>query len=484
MTDIYLHGIETVEKNTGPRPVATIDTGIIGAVVTAPNADEQLWPLNVPVAVHGANDFPEGLGTGGTARDVLESIFMQATRASQTVVLVRVEQGVDFKATRANVLGDPLLKTGMWALLNAWDLLRLKPKLLIAPGFDGVRPTDGIAGATISVRGTGYTEAPTLTATGGGGSGLKLRAIINDDGELDEVIIEDAGYGYTTAPTVAVTGGGGELAAVTLTVGTVKDPVAAGLEALAGRLRAGVILNGPNTTNAGAVAYRADFDTDRVLIVDPYGKFARGGSIVTIPSSAAIAGLQAVVDYEEGFWCSPSNHVIKGLLGTSRSIQHSMSDPSAESQYLNKNDVATIVRAPSGGWKLWGSRVPSSDPMKKFWSVRRAHDTIIESIELAHEPFIDKPFSLQALTDIAETVNNALRRWKALGATLGGRVWLDPSINTKETWMSGKLYVSYDAEGPAPIEQITFMFSRNTGYYEELAQNAIREIARLSGRAI
>ena len=71
-----------------------------------------------------------------------------------------------------------------------------------------------------------------------------------------------------------------------------------------------------------------------------------------------------------------------------------------------------------------------------------------------------------------------------LGATLGGRVWLDPALNTKETWASGHLYVSYDAEGPAPIEHITFMFNRNTGYYEQLAESAVREINRIAGTAV
>ena len=141
------------------------------------------------------------------------------------------------------------------------------------------------------------------------------------------------------------------------------------------------------------------------------------------------------------------------------------------------------MRSPSGGFKLWGNRVPSGDTTKRFWAVRRAHDTIIESIELAHEPFIDKPFNIQFLLDIAETVNAALRRWTAMGATLGGRVWLDRNLNTAETWQSGHLYVSYDAEAPAPMEHITFVFNRNNGYYQELAEDALREIARLSGRS-
>ena len=34
------------------------------------------------------------------------------------------------------------------------------------------------------------------------------------------------------------------------------------------------------------------------------------------------------------------------------------------------------------------------------------------------------------------------------------------------------------------MEHITFVFNRNTGYYEELAEDALREIARLSGRTL
>lgn len=481
--DIYLHGIETIEKNDGPRPVVTIDTGIIGLVMTAPNADADLWPLNKCVAIHGYQGFPGGLGTAGTGPAAIEAIFDQATRASQTIVAVRVTEGVNAAATMANILGNPLTKTGMHALRDAQSELNLKPKLLIAPGFTSSKPTDGVLSIAVTNGGSGYTSAPAVAITGGAGNGAQAIAIV-EDGEVTEIVITNPGQAYTSAPTVAFSGGGGTGAAATATLGTVSNPVTVELLTIANRLRACVIVDGPNTNSAAAVAYRMDYATDRLLIVDPFVKVARGSSIVSEPASARVAGLQARVDYEEGFWFSPSNHVIEGIVGAARVVEHSLNDPSAESQYLNKNDVATIVRSPSGGYKLWGSRVPSGDTLRPFWSVRRAHDTIIESIERAHEPFIDKPFGVQVLLDIAETVNAALRRWKALGATLGGKVWLDRGLNTAETWLNGHLYVSYDAEGPAPIEHITFVFNRNTGYYDELADNALREIARLAGRSV
>ncbi len=450
-----------------------------------PDADEELWPLNKCVAVHGYSGYPGGLGLTGTGADAFDAIYDQASRASATIVGVRVEEGANVAATMANVLGNSLTKTGVHALRDSASELGLKPKLLIAPGFTSVLPTDGVASIAVSDGGSGYTEPPTVALTGGAGTGATARAVIDSEtGEVSEVIIENPGMNYTTAPTIAFSGGGGTGATATATLGAVANPVAVELVGLANRLRACAIVDGPNTTSAAAVLYRADYATDRLLIVDPFVKVSKAGAIISQPASARVAGLQARVDYDEGFWYSPSNHVLEGIVGTARTVEHSLSDPAAESQYLNRNAVATVVRSPSGGFKLWGSRVPSGDSLKLFWSVRRAHDTIIESIELAHEPFVDKPFNIQFLLDIAETVNAALRRWKALGATLGGRVWLDRTINTPETWAAGHIFVSYDAEAPAPMEHITFVFNRNTGYYEELADDALREIARLSGRTL
>lgn len=483
--DIYLHGIETIERNEGPRPVETIDTGIIGLVGTAPDADATLWPLNTPVAIYGGNGAVQGLGNSGTIPDAIDGIFDQAARVSQTVVVVRVEEGGDINETMSNIIGSSLLKTGMHALRNSFDVLGIKPKLLCAPGFTSQRPTDGVASITVDTAGTGYTEVPNVAITGDG-YGATARAVIDSDaGTVTEIIVTNPGTGYSVAPTVTLTGGGATAqATATATVGTVANPVTVELLSLANRFRAGVIKDAPATTTADAINDRKDYDTDRLLIIEPMAKIFKNGSVLSEPASARVAGLQARVDYSEGFWHTVSNHVLEGVVGASRSIEHSLSDPSAESQLLNKNAVACIVRAPSGGFKVWGSRVPSSDPLTQFWSVRRAHDTIIDSIERASEVFIDKPFSLQALVDIAETVNSALRRWQGLGASLGGRVWLDPTLNTKETWANGHLYVSYDNESPAPIEHITFVFNRNTGYYDELSDAAVREIARLGGTAL
>jgi hypothetical protein len=340
-----------------------------------------------------------------------------------------------------------------------------------------------VTGITVTNPGAGYTSAPSVSFTGAGTGAVATASLT---GRVTGIVMQNRGFGYATAPTIAIQAppSGGTQATATATLGTVANPVTVELLTLANRFRAGVIKDAPATTTTAALTDRLDYDTDRLLIVEPMAKVFKNAQVANEPASARVAGLQATVDYTEGFWVSPSNHVIQGIVGMSRPIGHSISDPSAESQLLNRNSVACIVRSPRGGYKLWGNRTPSSDALRIFWSVRRSHDTIIDSIERACEPFIDKPFGLQVLVDIAETVNEALRRWKGLGATLGGRVWLDPALNTATTWANGHLYVSYDAEGPAPIEHITFMFNRNTGYYTDLANAAIREIARIAGTAL
>lgn len=46
MSENYLHGVEVVEIDSGPRPIQTVRSSVIGIVGTAPRADEAAFPLN------------------------------------------------------------------------------------------------------------------------------------------------------------------------------------------------------------------------------------------------------------------------------------------------------------------------------------------------------------------------------------------------------------------------------------------------------
>ena len=57
--------------------------------------------------------------------------------------------------------------------------------------------------------GSGYTSAPTVTLSGGGGSGATAVARIRN-GRVEGVVVTAGGSGYTSAPTVAFAGGGSQ----------------------------------------------------------------------------------------------------------------------------------------------------------------------------------------------------------------------------------------------------------------------------------
>lgn len=246
------------------------------------------------------------------------------------------------------------------------------------------------------------------------------------------------------------------------------SPVTTALLSIATRLRAVVIADGPNTTEADAITDAGKFGSDRLMIVDPAVRVfdAVTATYVTKPASGFVAGMISRRDQEYGFWFSPSNTIMAGVTGTARPISFMISAADTEANRLNQAKVATVIQ--KDGFRLWGNRSLASDPIWVFLSVRRTADMIYESIEAAHLWAMDRPFSGQLILDIRDSVQAYLNTLVARGALLGGRVWLDPELNTQTELAQGNLYLDFDIEPPAPLEHLTFRAHRNGDYYDEL----------------
>lgn len=253
-------------------------------------------------------------------------------------------------------------------------------------------------------------------------------------------------------------------------VGTASAVVMA-LLSIAERMRAVVIADGPNTTEAEAISYAGNFGSERLYLVDPavtvYDSDDAG--YVTRPASGYAAGALSYMDNTKGFWWSPSNQILQGVVGTARPITFAISSTETEANRLNEQAVATIIR--EDGWRLWGNRTLSSDALWVFLPVRRTADMIYESIEQGMLWAMDRPFSQQLLLDLRDSVQSYLNELKVRGAILGGAVWLDPELNTESTLKAGKLYLDFDIEPPAPLEHLTFRAHREGSYYEELVSS-------------
>jgi len=255
--------------------------------------------------------------------------------------------------------------------------------------------------------------------------------------------------------------------------GQTANPVVAELVGVLDELKAVAFVDGPDTTDADALAYRELIGSQRVYIVDPKVLVwdTTTSAYVARPASARFAGVQARVDTNLGFWHSLSNKPINGIGGASRTVTYGL-----QANYLNENHVGTIINMGSG-FITWGNRAATEDDLWVFLSVRRTADFINEAIEKAYLEFVDKPFSAANLKFMLESGNAVMRTFKASGAILGGRVWINETLNEPTEMAAGKITLSMEFEPPAPMEDIRFVAHRNIQYYLELTKEALQAAA-------
>lgn len=118
---------------------ASNGSGIVAATSTPlflAGGNDEAFPLNVPVLVAGSRLEAAKLGAAGTLPAAIDAIFDQA---GAMVVVVRVAAGANAAATKSNVIGGVDGSTGQYkgvqAFLGAESVVKVQPKILIAPGF-------------------------------------------------------------------------------------------------------------------------------------------------------------------------------------------------------------------------------------------------------------------------------------------------------------------------------------------------------------
>ncbi|WP_018694447.1 phage tail sheath subtilisin-like domain-containing protein [Algicola sagamiensis] len=233
---------------------------------------------------------------------------------------------------------------------------------------------------------------------------------------------------------------------------------------IAERLRAVVIADGPSTNDTDVIAYRNQFGSGRIFLVDPAVKVKdpQTGLETIQPLSPRVAGLIAKTDNKRGFWHSPSNQEINGIIGSERTIHFIQGDPNVRANLLNENEITTLIR--KRGFFLWGNRTCSSDPKWAFLQVRRTADIIQESVQRALDWAVDRNITTLFTEMVEESVNAYLRNLINIGAILGGECWADPDLNTPANIAAGKAYFNIKFTPPTPAEHIVFHCSVTNEY--------------------
>lgn len=498
----FLHGVEVLEIDTGPRPIQTVRSGVIGIVGTAPDAE-------------GATPAEVIIGKSATNTGVLYTAN-QAGAAGNNLRIRYVNPGTASATLSASLSGDDITvnlatdteglptSTANDVLAEVNNITDTPVTAALADGSDGTGVVTGRDFVSLS---GGAAEPfpinqPTLVAGSRteaarlGTSGTLPAAM---DGIFDQVgavvivvrVEEGADEQATTANVVGgVNATTGQLEGVQALLGAesvvgfsprilcapgythqresgLRNAVVSELLGIAERMRAIIVADGPNTTDDAAQQYANDFGSARVYLVDPWPMVIQSdGSYKAEPGSARTAGIFAKIDNDLGFWWSPSNKPVNGIVGTSRPIDFKLGDANSRANLLNEGGIATIIR--QDGYRLWGNRSLTDDTKWMFISVRRTADMINDSIQRAHLWAVDRNITKTYVEDVTDGVNAYIASLKAQGAILGGRCWPDPDLNTPSNIQQGKVYFNFEFTPPYPAEHITFRSMLVNDYITEV----------------
>ena len=232
--------------------------------------------------------------------------------------------------------------------------------------------------------------------------------------------------------------------------------VATAMDALAGKLRAIAIVDGPNTTDEAVLAYAQEFGSKRVFMVDPGVQLwdAVLSKTIDAPASAFAAGLFAWTDTEYGFWASPSNKEFVGITGTARPIEFLDGDETCRANLLNNANITTIIR--DGGYRLWGNRTLSADPKWSFVTRVRTVDIVMDAILFGHKWAVDRSITKTYVKDVTDGLQAFMRDLKNQGAVINFEVFADPELNTASQLEQGKVYWNIRFTDVPPAENPIF----------------------------
>lgn len=253
------------------------------------------------------------------------------------------------------------------------------------------------------------------------------------------------------------------------------NPVSQAALIVAGKLRGRHYAATPSTSTDDAMAWREDFDSDRLLPIYP-GVLTWDpvtSSYVARDAAASFAGLTARVHKENGFWFSPSNFPFRAVGGVTTPVDWASGDADCMANILNENRIATIINMAAqtgvqyGGFRRWGNRVTAGDVNKVFETTRTIEDGVYEALEEVTLWAVDKPPSIQLLLDMTERADKFFKFGKHEGFLVGGKCWLDPEDNPPAQMKSGVYAWRIDPTATVPMEHIIYYAQTNDQYYAD-----------------
>ncbi len=233
-------------------------------------------------------------------------------------------------------------------------------------------------------------------------------------------------------------------------------PVATALVTIAQQLRGFAYVSAWGCkTKEEVVAYRDNFGAREAMVIWP--EFQNWSTVtnatVTASAVARALGLRAKIDQEVGWHKTLSNVAVNGVTGISADVFWDLQNPATDANYLNSNEVTTLIN--EGGFRFWGSRTTSEDPLFAFENYTRTAQILADTMAEAHMWAMDVPMHASLVRDLIEGINAKFREMVTAGYLIGGKCWYPDDANDKDTLKAGKLTLDYDYTPVPPLEDLT-----------------------------
>ncbi|HBH6913387.1 TPA: phage tail sheath protein [Serratia marcescens] len=204
-----------------------------------------------------------------------------------------------------------------------------------------------------------------------------------------------------------------------------------------------------------ATKYRDNFSQRELMLIWPdfvsWNTTANQSDIAY--ATARALGLRAKIDTETGWHKTLSNVGVNGVTGITASVFWDLQAPGTDADMLNEACVTTLIR--KDGFKFWGSRTCSDDPLFMFENYTRTAQVLADTMAEAHLWAVDRPVTPTLVRDMIDGINAKFRELKSAGLIIDGNCWYDESANTVETLKAGKLFIDYDYTPVPPLEDLT-----------------------------
>ena len=195
-------------------------------------------------------------------------------------------------------------------------------------------------------------------------------------------------------------------------------------------------------------------------------KTALGGQYITLPPSAAIAGVYARVDSNRGVWKAPANTSLNSVVGVTELIDND-SQRDLNVDVVSGKSINVIRPFTGKGIMVWGARtLAGNDNEWRYVPVRRFFNMVEESVKKATEQFVFEGNDANTWVKVRAMIENFLNlQWRA-GALAGAkpndafyvRVGLGETM-TAEDVLNGIMAIEIGMAIVRPAEFIILKFS-------------------------